>query len=46
VALEHPFSSAIAQGAIPRASAVAIVIAKVFALVVRFMIISFGSLVV
>ena len=42
-ALEHPLSSAFAIGATARASAVTAAIAKAFAVVLRFMIISFGS---
>src|SRR5215469_7119452 len=41
VALEHPVLSAFAAGAMPRASAAIAAIAKVFPMVLRFMIISF-----
>jgi hypothetical protein len=41
VVLEHPLSAACATGAMPRANAVATAIARVFAMLVRFMMISF-----
>src|SRR5712675_2068737 len=44
VSLEHALLSAFAVGAMPRASAVTAAIVKVFAMVLRFMIISFGFL--
>src|ERR1043166_1626100 len=41
IALEHPLLSAFAAGAMPRASAATAAIAKIFSMVLRFMIISF-----
>src|SRR5712692_9358729 len=42
LALEHPLSLALAVGAMPRASAVTAAIVKVFAMVLRFMILFFA----
>ena len=42
LALEHPLSAALIVGAVPRASALTAAIVTVFAMVLRFMIISFA----